>query len=150
MADGGGGGGLGAISAKQRGLRFLVTGTTGFIVDAVVLTLLTGIGVLGPAAARGISFPSALLVTWAMNRAWAFGDRERPRVGRELAGYVAIQLTSFAVNYVIFLALVEGWFGAKLAPVPALAVASIAAAALTYVLLNAGLYRRRSETPSPR
>lgn len=150
MADGGTDGRQGAISTRQRGLRFLVTGTTGFIVDAAVLALLTGMGVLGPAAARGISFPAALLVTWAMNRAWAFGDRERPRVGRELAGYVAIQLTSFAVNYVIFLGLVEGWPGVRLAPVPALAVASIAAAALTYVLLNAGLYRRRSAHPAPR
>ena len=150
MAGGGTDGRAQAISAPQRGLRFLVTGTTGFIVDAAVLSLLTAFGLLGPAAARAISFPAALLVTWAMNRAWAFGDRERPRVGWELAGYVAVQLTSFAVNYAIYLALIDGWLGLRLAPVPALAVASIAAAVLTYLLLSHALYRRGAPGSSTR
>lgn len=138
----GGMGGAAELPAPQRMLRFLVTGSSGFIVDAAVMTLLINAGPLDPAWARTISFPVALAVTWVLNRVWAFGDRERPRLGREFAGYVLIQLASFAANYMMFLLLVTGWLSIQLVPVLALAVASAVAAVLTYVLLNCGLYRR--------
>lgn len=132
------------MSTGERVLRFLVTGTTGFLVDAGVLMLVMGLAMLGPELGRAISFPTALAATWLLNRLWAFGDRERPRIGGELVGYVGIQLASFGVNYTIYVVLVRGWLGIALAPVAALAVASVGAAGLTYVLLNNGLYRRRA------
>ncbi|HWK38070.1 MAG TPA: GtrA family protein [Hyphomicrobium sp.] len=131
-------------------LRFIATGLIGFLVDAAVLAALLHASIAGPAVARLGSFLCALLVTWMLNRSWSFAGRQRPHLSRELSGYATIQVTGFAVNYGIFLALVHGVDGARLAPLPALIVGCASSAVLTYSLLNWRLYRARKLPPTAR
>ncbi len=80
------------------------------MVDAGMLWLLLMQG-LNPFVARALSFPAAVLVTWALNRSWTFATGvPRGRI-RELRSYVAVQLTGAAVNYSAY-SLVVGIFGA--------------------------------------
>ncbi|MGX1099579.1 GtrA family protein [Amorphus sp. MBR-141] len=132
----------GSISGLRRIFRFLVTGGTGFAVDAGVLSLVLATTSAGPITARCVSFPAALLVTWLLNRSWSFGDRARPRLSRELAGYVGLQVAGFLVNSGIYVVLVTGIGGVALPPVVALFFGSGAAAFLTFALMNARLYGR--------
>lgn len=132
----------GSISSLRRIFRFLVTGGTGFLVDAGVLSLVLALTPVGPIGARCISFPAALLVTWLLNRSWSFGDRARPRLSKELAGYVGLQVAGFLVNSGIYVVLVTGVAGFSLPPVVALFFGSGAAAVLTFALMNARLYSR--------
>lgn len=131
-------------------LRFLVTGTGGFVIDAAILTLLLATDMLGPASARCISFACALAATWLLNRSWSFGDRPKPRIGVELAGYVIVQVLGFLINYAVFLILVTGYFVVETPPVLALGVGSILSAVVTYSLLNMRLYQvpKHKLTPS--
>lgn len=133
------GSGLGGL---RRIFRFVVTGGTGFVVDAGVLSLVMWLTPAGPIWARCVSFPVALLVTWLMNRSWSFGDRQRPRFSAELAGYVTIQVIGFLVNSGIYVVLVTGWIGFALPPLAALFLGSGTSAFLTFVLMNARLYGR--------
>ncbi|MEW5424689.1 GtrA family protein [Amorphus sp. 3PC139-8] len=129
-----------AFGGLRRIFRFLVTGGTGFVVDAGVLSLVMWLTSVGPIWARCVSFPVALLVTWLMNRSWSFGDRQRPRFGAELAGYVGIQVIGFLVNSGIYVVLIAGWIGLTLPPLAALFLGSGTSAFVTFVLMNARLY----------
>lgn len=132
----------GAIGGMRRIFRFLVTGGTGFLVDAGVLSLVLAVTSVGPIGARCVSFPAALLVTWLLNRSWSFGDRERPRLSAELAGYVSVQVVGFLINSGIYVVLVTGIGGVKAPALVALFFGSAVAAFATFALLNLKLYGR--------
>ncbi|WP_018701137.1 GtrA family protein [Amorphus coralli] len=132
----------GAISGLRRIFRFLVTGGTGFLVDAGVLSLVLATTAIGPIGARCLSFPAALLVTWTLNRTWSFGDRGRPRLSAELAGYVGVQVVGFLINSGIYVVLVTGIGGMQAPALVALFFGSAAAAFVTFALLNLKLYGR--------
>ncbi|MEM9783851.1 MAG: GtrA family protein, partial [Pseudomonadota bacterium] len=55
-------------------MRFGCTGAVGFLVDGGLLFLLIENGA-DAYLARLISFPMAVVCTFAMNRAWTFGQR---------------------------------------------------------------------------
>lgn len=97
-------------STSMRVLRFLTTGGAGFAVDAGVLGMLLEFTRLGPVWSRCISFPAALLVTWTINRSWAFCGRLVPSLRTEVVGYLIVQVIGFALNWGVYLALVEGTF----------------------------------------
>jgi putative flippase GtrA len=124
-------------------LRFGITGLIGFVVDAAVLVYLLGHSAFTPATARCVSFPVALIVTWLVNRSWSFADRAKPRIGADMAGYVAVQVLGFLVNYAVYLALASGYPTAGIAPVLALAIGSATSALLTFILLNSWHYAGR-------
>ena len=130
------------LSIAMRTGRFLVTGAVGFGVDAGVLAVLLWATEFGAVWSRGISFPLALLVTWVMNRSWSFGDREKPQLAAEIAGYAATQLTGFIITSMVYLALISGGLSITLAPLPALAVGALSSAVVTFAIFNSGLYRR--------
>jgi putative flippase GtrA len=53
--------------------QFGAAGVVGYVVDASVLIL--SADALGPISGRGVSFVSAVLATWWINRHFAFADR---------------------------------------------------------------------------
>lgn len=90
-------------------MRFGVVGGVGFIVDGGMLWFLLANG-FSPYVARALSFPVAVIVTWALNRAWTFGAARKSGRIRQFNRYLAIQLIGAATNY-CFYSLVVRTFG---------------------------------------
>lgn len=86
---------------RKRILPFALAGVIGFVVDAGVLLLAAPL--LGPFGGRVLSFASAVLATWLINRNFAFADKaaESGR-GREFLRYFAAMLPGAAVNWVVY------------------------------------------------
>jgi putative flippase GtrA len=85
--------------------RFAVVGAVGFAVDAAVLQLLVSAASWSPFAARAVSFPVALTVTFLLNRAWTFRGL-RMSMARAYGAYGAIQVVGALINLFVFSACV--------------------------------------------
>jgi len=114
-------------------LLFGVVGAVGFVVDAFLLTVLTikfGLDVL---PARVVSFACATLVTWLLNRKFTFfqqASRERQARKKEYFLYLTVQVVGAALNFVIFLALIE--WNPALRQIPIIPLAAGAVVALVF------------------
>ena len=105
-------------------LRFGVVGTAGFIADAALLLLLIDRFGANPIAARFVSAPVAIVLTFALNRAWSFSDLTQPSVFRSFVSYLSVQGVGFLVNLLVYSLVV--W----IAPMPATALAFASAVAM--------------------
>ncbi|MBK1648473.1 GtrA family protein [Rhabdochromatium marinum] len=100
--------------------RFVVIGGLGFIVDAGLLALMISAG-SGLYAARALSFPVAVTVTWYFNRIWTFRDGATDRPGREFAYYLMVQIVAALANFAVYAALLRFLFAERASmAVPAL------------------------------
>ncbi|WP_129781551.1 GtrA family protein [Peristeroidobacter soli] len=142
-------GGSGAVSSPapaRRTLReilsFLAVGGVGFVIEAVILTMLTLYAAWSPWQARIPSFLTAVLTTWALNRKHTFADRGLQRRSTEAFLYTAIQGGGALINL--------GIFGVCLAvlpqfarvPVIPLAIGAVGGFVFNYVLSSKWLYSR--------
>ena len=112
-----------------RVLRFGVVGAAGFAADAAILASVVEWLHGNPIAARLISAPAAIVLTFALNRRWSFSDLEQPSIVRSFASYLSVQGFGFFLNlllYALVLAIVPS-------PVAALAVSSVAVMVLNYL-----------------
>lgn len=85
----------------------------------------------GPVAARAISFPVAVTMTWWLNRNWTFGAEEKSPAFRQLWHYIALQIVGALANlgvYVLILLFIE--------PTPSHALAALTAGALLGLVVN--------------
>jgi putative flippase GtrA len=90
-------------------LRFGAVGGVGFVVDGGLLWLLIGLD-FNPYLARALSFPVAVVVTWALNRNWTFrATRDASRKG-QFRRYFGVQIIGSLTNYLIYSAVI-GFFG---------------------------------------
>lgn len=119
-------------SRRQVG-AFVVVGGIGFVVDAVVLQSLVSGGV-GPIAARCVSFPVAVVVTWLLHRRYTFAHRRASRRERELGKYFAAQIASALLGFGAYAALVlyEPFFARV--PLAALVISSAIGMLSNYLL----------------
>jgi putative flippase GtrA len=127
-------------------LRFAVAGTVGFAVDSGLLLAFTSLLQWPPLGARLASFAAALVATWLINRAWTFKSRETTAggIGREFAGYGAVQLTGGAVNYGVF-ALVVTLIGHEpLQLLAATACGSVAGMVINYIGARRFVFRAKA------
>ncbi|HVJ28948.1 MAG TPA: GtrA family protein [Gammaproteobacteria bacterium] len=95
------------LSSLGRFPSFVVVGSLGFIIDATVLSLLVHVWDWHPYAARALSFPPAVTVTWFCNRRWVFSRTPDP--AREYGAYFSVQAVGAGINfgvYALLLALV--------------------------------------------
>lgn len=89
-------------SLARRLSGFALAGLSGFFVDASLTELLASFGV-SPYLGRVFAVAVAIGVTYAINRNLTWKDRRAPVPGRR-ARYLAVSLTSIAVNYLTFAA----------------------------------------------
>jgi putative flippase GtrA len=91
-------------------MRFGAVGAAGFVVDGGLLWLLISLD-FDPYLARALSFPIAVIVTWALNRNWTFREtRDISRKG-QFRRYFGVQTVGTLTNYAIYSAVI-GLFGA--------------------------------------
>jgi putative flippase GtrA len=131
--------------ARREAAGFLVAGGIGFVVDAGVTMLLTGLGA-GAVAARLPAIALALLTTFSINRRYAFAPSGRG-LAAELARYVAVSATGAALNLVAYLAATALLARAGL---PAAAAAVLGVAAGTGVGMVANFLGYRGFAFAPR
>jgi putative flippase GtrA len=128
---------------SARGVRqlvaFLVGGVIGFIVDASVLMACIRLLEWPPLASRVPSFLIAATVTWRYHRRFTFPVAASSRGGvREWLRFLAANAVGNAVNLGTYALLLHP-FGRS--PLAALAIASVAAAALNFAVSKWWVFR---------
>lgn len=119
---------------RSRVTRFLLAGSTGFTVDALLLSaLVNGFG-WSPYGARALSFSIAMAITWYLNRTLTFSDRPSKSLAPELLRYAVVQFGGVVVNYGVFSAVVA--LSAQAARWPILALVPAAATAMGFTFLG--------------
>lgn len=127
------------LTALPEPLRFAIVGAIGFAVDGAVLYTVLWFFPAAVLLARVPSFLVAATATWWLHRHVTFFYA--PRHGRKLVQWLAFVGTNSAGNIVnlgtyMLLAGVARWY-----PIAALAVASIVAAVLNYVVSRVFVFR---------
>ncbi len=121
---------------------FLSVGALGFLLDVSVFQALFMLG-YGPIAARIVSSGAAITLTWYLNRRHVFRTAQKSRSGPEYARYVLIQSGGLAVNFGVYLALLNSM--QVLREVPVLALCGGALVAITFNFLGARYWAFRAE-----
>lgn len=118
---------------SRRFAKFIVVGGIGFAVDAAVLTLALRHLTSSVYAARALSFTTAVLCTWLLNRTFVFatGEDARPIAG-EYARYLTTQVTGALSNLLVFAVLIEALPMLESMPVVPLAVGAVLGALVNY------------------
>jgi len=106
---------------KSEFFRFVVVGCLGFVVDAGVVFVLSEAGV-SAVLARIPALAAAIFTTWILNRTLTFRVNA-PKSRGEVVRYIAVALSSAALNFLLYAALVV-MMGVW--PVIAVAVSTIA------------------------
>jgi putative flippase GtrA len=114
-------------------LGFLAVGSAGFIFEAIVLLVLHD--TLGAPAlvARSLSLPSAIALTYWLNRIWTFKSEDPNRVA-EFGRYLVVQAVGNGFNFLVFalvmsLAALQRWPGSLIG----LALGSAAGLVVNYL-----------------
>jgi putative flippase GtrA len=121
-----------AVSSLPSFVRFGLVGVVGFAVDGGLLQLLVSAFDWGPIAARAVSFPCAVLATWALNRIVTFEDRGGS-LARSLLRYVVVSLGGATANFAVYSALVLGSAHMAAVPIIPFAVASCVGLVFNYL-----------------
>lgn len=82
-------------------LRFGVVGTVGFAVDSAIVLILVSQGV-DALLARAFSFPTAVVVTWWLNRNWTFAATSNASSKRQFTTYFLIQIIGIITNFAVY------------------------------------------------
>ena len=135
---------MSALSAGQarrasalRFLRFCCVGAAGFVTDTGILMALVHLGHVDPIVAKALSFALAVLVTFDLNRRWAFERGRDVRARTAFPAYLAVQGVGFLCNWTVFTAcilLLPKPFGSVL-------VAAVIASAVALILNYLGAAR---------
>jgi putative flippase GtrA len=139
--------------SNSRLLKFLFAGGIGFIVDALVLSLLTTLVGWQPIPARIASFIAAASATWWINRHLAFAMQRAvtTRATRdEYTRYLGTQSLGAAINLGLFASLLWRWPMLNRYPVIALAIASVCALFFNYFVMRRFVFRHDVSSALPR
>ena len=128
----------GAQHPVRHWIAFLVSGATAFLVDALVLSLLTAVVGLHPILARVAAIALAMVAGWLMHRTFTFRVRARPSLP-EFLRYAGVAWTAAAVNYGVFVLVVLAY--AAIEPLVALVISSAAAMAFAYIGMRFAAFR---------
>ncbi len=134
----------GAQHPVRHGLAFLVSGATAFIVDALVLKLLTSVLGLHPIVARLAAIALAMVAGWLMHRTFTFRVADPPSLP-EFLRYAGVAWTAAAVNYGLFVLIVLAY--PAIEPLVALVISSVVAMVFAYLGLRFAAFRHRGSGP---
>ena len=126
----------------RHGLGFLVSGSTAFAVDALVLQLLTAVLGFHPIAARLAAISLAMVAGWLMHRTFTFAVPTPPSA-IEFVRYAGVAWTAAAVNYGVFVLIILARPHTQ--PLAALVASSAAAMIFAYLGMRFAAFRQRSE-----
>lgn len=130
------------LSPLQRKLLyFCMIGTVGFLVDAGLLMGLLHYTALGPLSGRVVSFLVAVVVTWQLNRRFTFSANSGSGSLVEFARYLGSSSLGIALNLGIYTALVLSLPFFASAPQYAVAIGSVAALSVNFVLANYWVFK---------
>jgi putative flippase GtrA len=91
------------LRATLRALRsFAIVGVIGFLVEALILTVLVSFAGWGPWRARVPSFLIAVTVTWLLNRTLTFPGRGLQRRSLEALLYIATMALGSMINLAVY------------------------------------------------
>lgn len=129
-------------------LRFAFVGTLGFFLDLGILIIaIEGLGI-GPYWGRALSFAVTVTFTWFLNRQLTFGDRKATGVGgvvREWARFVAANSIGLAVNYGVYVALLNYGPGLLGSPYVAAGCGAIAGLVFNYAASSRLVFRTAAQ-----
>ena len=134
----------GARHPLRHGLGFLVSGATAFIVDALVLKLLTSVLGLHPIVARLAAIALAMVAGWLMHRTFTFKVAAPPSIP-EFLRYAGVAWSAAAVNYGLFVLIVLA--NPAIEPLVALVISSAAAMVFAYLGMRFAAFRQRGDGP---
>ena len=97
---------LGAEAARF--IRFALVGSTGFVVDAGLLTLLHNGAGVDPFTARLISISVSAFTTWRLNRVVTFGASDRSQAS-EGTRYALVAALTAGLNYCLYALALVAW-----------------------------------------
>ena len=130
--------------------RFAIVGGIGFVVDAAILTaLLSGLG-FNVYASRAVSFATAVLATWALNRQWVFTNgkaRHARAVGAEYLRYLVVQTVGALVNLGVFVVVLAMEPDLIRYPVVPLAIGSVAGLLVNFAGARLWVFARNTASP---
>lgn len=116
----------------------------GFIVDAGLLQLLAD--TLGPYIGRLISFVTAVVTTWVLNRSFTFAERQSGlSLLQEFGRYFSAMIAGGSVNYALYAALV--YFVKTVAQQPILGVVAgtLAGLSINFTLSKRWIFNQDKE-----
>ena len=134
----------GAQHPVRHGLAFLVSGGTAFVIDALVLKLLTSVLGLHPIVARLAAIALAMVAGWLMHRTFTFRVGGPPTLP-EFVRYAGVAWTAAAVNYALFVLIVLARPATD--PLVALVISSAVAMVLAYLGMRFAAFRKRGDSP---
>jgi putative flippase GtrA len=125
-------------------LSFGVVGVIGYAVDVTVLYLLAPL--MGPYAARVVSFLAAATTTWAFNRRYTFAARVSAggSIWREYLGYLVTMSAGAVLNYGAY-ALTLHWIEGRGALAIAVAVGSLAGMTVNFLSARYLIFRSKPD-----
>lgn len=117
---------------RRQILSFAVVGIVGFAVDlgVLLLALHNGVGLL---VGRAISFLTAVLVTWFINRRFTFRYSHSEKIHKEWWLYFGTMLLGGSLNYLVYCLVVSMLPNLRLLPAIAVACGSVAGMGLNFV-----------------
>ena len=123
-----------------RFVKFAVIGGIGFIIEASIITLAGHHLGWSATNARILSFPSAVLVTWWLNRKYNF--RSQNSLATEGSSYFMAQVAGALANLAMFVLCVSIFPFFARWPVAGLAVGASAGLAVNFLLSNMFVFRQ--------
>jgi putative flippase GtrA len=127
-------------------LLFAGAGAVGFVIEAVVITVLVVLWDTNIYLARLISFTLAVLATWRLNRQFAFSGSASPDRAREYGRYFLVQTCGAAVNLGVFAVLVTVYAGLQTWPVIPLAAGAAVALVFNFAVSRAFVFVGREQS----
>lgn len=135
---------IGTASMRKL-IYFTFVGGVGFLVDVSILTLLSQYYDFDIYLARLVSFSSATMATWVLNRKIVFRQEVDPDRSKseEYARYLLVQTTGGGVNLLIFTLFIMVAPSLKSQPIIPLAVGAIFGLAINFTGTRYWVYSKK-------